>query len=254
MNTLRRIGQIVSTLLVALMVVLAVALVGVRLVGFEVFAVLSGSMEPTYHVGSLIWVDEREPEEVKVGDPITFVLNEDLDVATHRVIEIDAENQHFYTQGDANDAPDGSPVHFENLIGVPVFTVPYLGYLVSCIQQPPGLYIAFIIAVAALVLMLISDKFKTDPEEEWRRTQERAAKNAKQYPCSQPPRHSRAALEAMDPAQRAYLAQRELERRRAERGQIDNPRSRAQTRPATSEFRIPKGSNREAASMREERR
>ena len=32
-----------------LTVLLAVALVGVRLVGLRVFAVLSGSMEPTYH-------------------------------------------------------------------------------------------------------------------------------------------------------------------------------------------------------------
>ena len=47
---------------------------------------------------------------MQVGDAITFVLNEDLDVVTHRVISIDAENEHFYTQGDANDAPDGAPV------------------------------------------------------------------------------------------------------------------------------------------------
>ena len=56
---------------------------------------------------------------MQVGDAITFVLNEDLDVVTHRVISIDAENEHFYTQGDANDAPDGAPVYFKNLIGPP---------------------------------------------------------------------------------------------------------------------------------------
>ena len=37
------------------------------------------------------------------------------------------KNEHFYTQGDANDAPDGAPVYFKNLIGRPVFTIPYLG-------------------------------------------------------------------------------------------------------------------------------
>ena len=159
MNGLKSIGRIASTALVVLAVVLAVALVGVRLLGFEVYTVLSGSMEPTYKTGSLIWVDKCEPEDVEVGDPITFVLNEDLDVATHRVIEVDAANQHFYTQGDANDAPDGSPVHFENLIGVPVFTVPCLGYFVSYIQSPPGCYVALIVAVAAFALMLIPDFF-----------------------------------------------------------------------------------------------
>ena len=217
MEALKRIGRVASTVLVALMVVLAVALVGVRLVGFEVFSVLSGSMEPTYHTGSLIWVDKCEPADVEVGDPITFVLNEDLDVATHRVIEIDAENSHFYTQGDANDAPDGSPVHFENLIGVPVFTVPYLGYAVSYIQSPPGCYVALIVAVAVLALLLIPDLF--DRRDEKRRAEEAAAKLRRAQRAGAPALHDRSALEAMDPAQRAYLAQRELERRRARRAQ-----------------------------------
>jgi len=159
LSALKGIGKVASTVLVGLAVVLAVALVGVRLLGFEVYTVLSGSMEPAYKTGSVIWVDRCEPDEIEVGDPITFVLNEDLDVATHRVIEIDAESQHFYTQGDANDTPDGSPVHFENLIGEPVFTVPYLGYLVSYVQSPPGCYVALIVAAAALALMLIPDLF-----------------------------------------------------------------------------------------------
>ena len=149
LNALKGIGKVASTVLVGCAVVLALALVGVRLVGFEVYTVLSGSMEPAYKTGSVIWVDRCEPEDVEVGDAITFVLNEDLDVATHRVIEVDAENSHFYTQGDANDAPDGSPVHFENLIGVPVFTVPHLGYLVSYVQSPPGCYVALIVAAPA---------------------------------------------------------------------------------------------------------
>lgn len=52
----KKLLQIISTILVALVVLLAVALVGVRLAGIRTFTVLSGSMEPTYHVGSLIYV------------------------------------------------------------------------------------------------------------------------------------------------------------------------------------------------------
>lgn len=74
--------NIITTMLVVIAVLLAVLLVGVRLVGLQPYTVLSGSMEPTYHTGSLIYVKEVEPEEVKVGQPITFVLNEDLVVAT----------------------------------------------------------------------------------------------------------------------------------------------------------------------------
>ena len=242
MNTAKRVLSALTTALTAVVVVAAVALVGVRLLGFEVYTVLSGSMEPAYHVGSVIWVDKCGADEVEVGDPITFVLNEDLVVATHRVIEVDAEGQHFYTKGDANDAPDAAPVHFENLIGKPVFTVPHLGYLVSYVQQPPGLYIALIVAAAVLILMFIPDLFKPDPEEEWRRAQKKAAKQAKQQRGSQPSRHDRAALEAMGPEQRAALAQRELERRRAAGAQTNNPRLQAQASRAVA------GSSRTASS------
>ena len=222
-SILKRIGNVLSTVLVAAMVVLAVALVGVRLVGFEVFSVLSGSMEPAYRVGSLIWVQEREASEVEVGDPITFVLNEDLDVATHRVIEIDAENQHFYTKGDANDAPDGSPVHFNNLIGVPVFTVPYLGYFVSWIQSPPGTYIAIIVVVAVVALMVISSVFdgKEAKAPKGGVSVPRGVSRAQARPAyagAVSPTLVRTAasvpFESLTPEQRAAYARRELERRR----------------------------------------
>lgn len=156
----------VSTTVLVLAVVLAVMLVGVRLVGFEVYTVLSGSMEPTYHTGSIVYVKKCEPEDIKVGDPITFVMNEDLVVATHRVIEIDAENEHFYTKGDANEAPDAAPVHFNNLIGTPVFTIPLMGYVANYVQNPPGCYIAIAVCALVLMLMFLPDLFSKDEEEE----------------------------------------------------------------------------------------
>lgn len=161
----RRVASGVSTALMAIAIVLAVALVGVRLIGFDVYAVLSGSMEPTYKTGSVIYVQSCEADDVQVGDPITFVLNEDLVVATHRVVSIDEDAGAFTTKGDANSAIDGSPVLFENLLGKPVFTIPYLGYLVAYIQEPPGTYVA--IAVCALLVMIafLPDLFAKDAEE-----------------------------------------------------------------------------------------
>lgn len=149
---LKRVWNVVSWTLILCVVVLAVLLGGIRLIGYKPYAVISGSMEPTYHVGSLIYVKKVPPEKIQVGDPITFVLNEDLVVATHRVIEIDAANQQFFTKGDANNAPDGAPVHFNNLIGKPMFTIPQLGYFSTWVTEPPGTYIA-ICAVIILVLL-----------------------------------------------------------------------------------------------------
>ena len=65
--TAKKLLQIISTILVALVVLLAVALVGVRLAGIRTFTVLSGSMEPTYHVGSLIYVKKVDPTTIPVS-------------------------------------------------------------------------------------------------------------------------------------------------------------------------------------------
>ena len=156
-RSVKKIWNVISTVLVVIVVVVALLLVGARLFGLQVYAVLSGSMEPTYHVGSVIYVEPVDPSEIQVGDPITFVMNEELTVATHRVVRIDAENSHFYTKGDANENPDAAPVHFNNLLGKPVFTIPYLGYISSYVQSPPGMYYAIAVGVLLLALVFVPD-------------------------------------------------------------------------------------------------
>ena len=153
----KKIMNTITTLIVAIAVLLAVALVGVRVVGLQPFVVLSGSMEPAYHVGSLIYVKDVDHKELKVGDPITYMISQDT-VVTHRIIEIlvdeqDPDTIRFFTKGDANEMADGSSVHYKNILGKPVFSIPYLGYVSNYIQNPPGMYVA--IAAGAILVMLV---------------------------------------------------------------------------------------------------
>lgn len=133
---------------------LAFLLAGIRIVGFTPYAVLSGSMEPAFHVGSLIYVKSVDPEDIKVGDAITFRLSGEDTAATHRVIEIDRENQCFYTKGDANETPDASPVPYSSVLGRAVFTVPKLGLFSSWLSSAQGKYAA-ISGVGLLLLLII---------------------------------------------------------------------------------------------------
>lgn len=166
-KTLKKIWGIVSTALVAVIVLCAVFLMGSRIMGYKVFNVISGSMEPMYSVGDLLYVKEVDPDSIKEGTPITFVLNEELVVATHMVIEVDAENQHFYTQGLANDTADAEPVHFNNVIGVPQFSIPLLGYVSDFIQNPPGMYITIGAGIVLIVAVFLPDMMskKKEPEK-----------------------------------------------------------------------------------------
>lgn len=167
---MKKLWNWISGILVGLVVLLAIALVGVRLVGLKPYVVLSGSMEPSYHVGSLIYVQAVDYKQLQVGDPITYMLNEHT-VVTHRIVEVlvDAEDPdtiRYFTKGDANDTPDGTSVHYRNIIGTPVFSIPYLGYVSDYIQKPPGLYVAVAACSVLILLVFLPDIFEGDRKEE----------------------------------------------------------------------------------------
>ena len=166
MAKLKKVWGIVSTVLVVLVVLSAVFLMGSRLLGYRVYTVISGSMEPELHVGALVYVKPVDPSEVKIGDDISFVLNEDLVVATHRVIRIDEQKQHFYTKGIANELEDTDPVHFNNLIGVVKFNIPLLGYVSNFIQNPPGMYITIAAGAVLMILVFLPDFLPKKKEDE----------------------------------------------------------------------------------------
>ena len=168
-HAVKKVWNVVSSILVALVVIFAALLVGARLFGLQVFTVLSGSMEPAYHTGSLIYVKKVDPATIKEGQAITFLLAEDT-VATHRVIEVVPDEEdptvlRFRTKGDANDSPDGGLVHYKNVIGVPVFIIPYLGYVANYIQQPPGMYVAISAGAILLLLVFLPDLFSDDKKK-----------------------------------------------------------------------------------------
>ena len=156
-KNLQKIWNVVSTILVVIVVLCAVFLMGSRLLGYRCFTVISGSMIPTYDIGDLLYVKEVDVNTIKAGDPITFILNEDLVVATHRVVRVDAENQRFYTKGDANQIEDSEPVHFKNVIGVPEFSIPKLGYVSDFIQNPPGMYITIGVGIILILIVFLPD-------------------------------------------------------------------------------------------------
>lgn len=162
----KKILNAIGTVGVIIVLILTILLVGVRLIGLHPYTVLSGSMEPTYHTGSLIYVKSVDPFELKSGDVITFMLDEET-LATHRIVEVvpDAEDPstvRFVTKGDANDFEDGSMVHYKNVVGTPIFTIPYLGYLATFVQNPPGLYVAIAFCAFLVLLAFLPDFFEED--------------------------------------------------------------------------------------------
>ena len=157
----------VSTILVTLVVILALLLVAPRLIGIDTYVVISGSMEPEFKTGGLIYTTKKvDPTNIEIGDAITFKMSEST-IATHRVIDIVEEDgvPKFQTKGDANDAPDANLVPYENVIGRALFDIPGLGYVANYIQNPPGLYFAAAGGVILILLVFMSDMLIEDEKK-----------------------------------------------------------------------------------------
>ena len=170
MRVLRKFGSMMSILLVTAMVALAVLLVGVRVVGLTPYTVLSGSMEPAYKVGSLIYVRAIDEDEIRVDTPLTFRISGGAMLATHRVVDItERDGEVLYTtKGDANDVPD-PPIRYEDVVGSPVFSIPYLGYFSNWLQSGAGaiagIALAAMLLLSALLAELLPKKEPTQPRD-----------------------------------------------------------------------------------------
>ena len=180
MAPLKKLWNALTTLIVIAIVILAILLAGVRLVGLTPYVVLSGSMEPNYHTGSLIYDKKVDPFTLKEGDVITFMVSEDT-LATHRIVGVVPDEDEpgtirFRTKGDANDSEDGTLVHYKNVVGTPVFTIPYLGYFSNWITHAPGKYIAITAAVVFLILLFLPDMLKKADEADKRAAERKKEK------------------------------------------------------------------------------
>ena len=132
------------------------------LAGLESYTVISGSMEPKLPVGSCVYVKKRKFREIAKGDVIMFLTEEKRLRVTHRVMEIDRENQRFVTKGDANKDADSSTVKWENVCGVVVFSLPYLGYVQNFLGSIYGKITAGSILAG---LFLLSELLEKENEE-----------------------------------------------------------------------------------------
>ena len=163
MKALKILSQVVSAVAAVALATLLLALAGMRVIGLKPFAVTSGSMEPAYPEGSLIYVKHVDYNNLRVGDDITYMLDENT-VATSRILYAvaDAEDSsviYFFTQGIANDVPDEAPVHCLNIIGKPVLTIRDLGYAYGYIQSPPGICVTVAACAILILLMFLPDLF-----------------------------------------------------------------------------------------------
>lgn len=104
------------------------AAVPALLIGWEPVLITSGSMGPNISAGDLVLISEPAGDELLAqGTVITFddpVVPGGL--ITHRIDGV-REDGMYRTRGDANEAPDPTPVAHEDVVGVGRLLVPLVG-------------------------------------------------------------------------------------------------------------------------------
>lgn len=135
---------------------------------FSSYSVVSGSMEPNIHKGSIAFVKPVQSDSLKEGKVIAFTHpNNSKITVLHRIQHIGKEDniKTFQTKGDANNSVDNWNINSNQIIGKYIFSIPYIGYITNYVHEPLGFFI--LIGIPALILLLLQIKsIKAGIEEE----------------------------------------------------------------------------------------
>lgn len=131
-------GRVASAAAIALAVPAALLVLVPALLGWERYAIVSGSMAGSYGKGTLV-LDEVVPvDALRVGDVITYRPPAGDHLLTHRIVRIgrDADGRVFRTKGDANAVADPWSFRLERPTQARVRVgIPYAGYALAALAR-----------------------------------------------------------------------------------------------------------------------
>ena len=86
-NPVATVCSLLGTILLIVLILGCIPLTVPKAFGYNIYTVISGSMEPAIPVGSLVYVKYQEPETIQKKDVIAFYGAKDASsIVTHRVV------------------------------------------------------------------------------------------------------------------------------------------------------------------------
>ena len=130
-----------------------------KLAGYNVYVVVSGSMEPAIPVGSIVYSKEVDPAQLQTGDVIVFTdPARGTTPITHRVVTNDTGTKTIITKGDANEREDANPVTYNHVIGIVTRHVPRIGFTAAMFTSLLGKVTAGLLLLEAWLLIEIGSR------------------------------------------------------------------------------------------------
>lgn len=166
---MKKIANILLWIMLIIFAIFSTIIIGEKIIwkektpsifGYKNFIVLSGSMEPVFNIGDLVFV--KKDNDIKEKDIIAFRI--DNGIITHRVIEIiNKDGEKLYkTKGDANNKEDIELLTLNDIEGKYCFKISHIGSIILFFKTKAG--IGILMTILALCLFLNKDS-KNDVKE-----------------------------------------------------------------------------------------
>lgn len=150
--------NLLGTLILLLVIAVCLPLALPRFLGYEVYEVVSGSMEPEIPVGSVVYVKYEEPEDIVEEDVIAFQSGSS--VIVHRVMRNKIVEGEFVTKGDANAEEDLRTIPYSDLIGRVEYHFPMIGRLMSLYATRVGKIYLLMVAGCGVMLNMLAGRLR----------------------------------------------------------------------------------------------
>ena len=152
--------KILGTLILFSVILLCIHVTLPKLFGYQIYDVVSGSMEPEIPVDSVVYVKETLPEEIKEGDVAAF--RSSGSVIIHRIVEKRIVEGQFITKGDANTQVDIEKIPYDAMIGVVTFQIPVLGVVMTVLTSNVGKAYLICYAASGAMFYMLAGRLKEE--------------------------------------------------------------------------------------------
>lgn len=146
--------RILGTVILLAVLAVCLPLSVPKLLGYQVYDVVSGSMDPAIPVHSVVLVQPAAPEELQPGEIVAY--RSGSSVVIHRLVENHIVEGELVTKGDANAEPDPLKVEYAGVLGTVTAHIPFIGIYAGALNTLPGKLYAFGFIVAAAMLYLLA--------------------------------------------------------------------------------------------------
>lgn len=132
------------------------------ILGYRVFTIATGSMEPVYNINDVILVKDTDPSTLKKGDDIAYLGNRDAVkglIVTHRIIRIEtfSDGKVHYTLKGVNNKYEDSSITEDQILGKVVGKLPVVNFINHVVKNIYGFFFLVFCPLVLVIFLEIAD-------------------------------------------------------------------------------------------------